>query len=488
VRTASGRGGRSSLAVRTALATTAAAVVACLVAGVVSYVLLQRAAQRQERVELGRIADIASQDGDFASLIRLATGPAGAVGGSPAQVRARLKAAEERIAAAQRTAILRGTHIALVGVLRNGTTVGQRAGLVPASAAAAVAVGRSVNIEITERGRPYFIQGRALPHRIGGVVFLEPVSDVASLTTPLLHGIEVALLVGLAVAALVGSLLARRLARPLADAAGAAHRLAAGEREVRLVPAGPAEVAEVAESLNTLAEALAASEGRQRQFLLSISHELRTPLTGIKGFAEALADGVTVGDAVPGAGAVVLDEAIRLERLVSDLLDLARLGAQDFRIDLAPVDLGDLIAQAAEVWQPRCAREGVPLGVESAGAPVVVTDAGRVRQIIDGLAENALRVVPAGTPLVFAVGSDDAGGWVEVRDGGPGLTEDDCAVAFERSALTDRYRGIRRVGTGVGLALVGALAARLGGRAVAGRAPEGGARFTVWLPAQGPTS
>jgi two-component system sensor histidine kinase BaeS len=130
----------------------------------------------------------------------------------------------------------------------------------------------------------------------------------------------------------------------------------------------------------------------------------------------------------------------------------------------------------------------VPLGVESAGAPVVVTDAGRVRQIIDGLAENALRVVPAGTPLVFAVGSDDAGGWVEVRDGGPGLTEDDCAVAFERSALTDRYRGIRRVGTGVGLALVGALAARLGGRAVAGRAPEGGARFTVWLPAQGPTS
>jgi two-component system OmpR family sensor kinase len=482
------QGGRSSLALRTALATTAAAVVACLVAGVVSYQLVQRAAQRQERVTLGRIADIASRDGDFASLIREAAGPSGAVGGSRSQVQARLRAARARIAADQRTALLRGTKISLVGVLPAGTLVGLRADLVPVSAAREVAAGRGVDLELTTHGQPYFVQGRALPGRLGGVVFLEPVSDTSSLTTPLLHGIEAALLVGLAVAALVGSLLARRLARPLAEAAGAAHRLAAGDREVRLRPEGPAEVAEVAESLNSLAEALATSEGRQRQFLLSISHELRTPLTGIKGFAEALADGVTVGDAVPGAGAVLLGEAERLEHLVSDLLDLARLGAEDFRIDLGPVSLGAVVAQAAKVWGPRCAREGVPLRVDVDGDPVVVTDGVRVRQIVDGLAENALRVVPAGAPLVFAVGGDETGGWVEVRDGGPGLTEDDCVVAFERSALTDRYRGIRRVGTGVGLALVGGLASRLGGSAEAGRAPEGGARFTVRLPAGGPAA
>ena len=78
--------------------------------------------------------------------------------------------------------------------------------------------------------------------------------------------------------------------------------------------------------------------GRQRTFLLSVSHELRTPLTAIEGFAEALADGVTTGADVPAAGAVVLAEAQRLERLVRDLLDLARLGAHDFHIDLAPVD------------------------------------------------------------------------------------------------------------------------------------------------------
>jgi two-component system, OmpR family, sensor kinase len=71
---------------------------------------------------------------------------------------------------------------------------------------------------------------------------------------------------------------------------------------------------------------------------------------------------------------------------------------------------------------------------------------------------------------------------IEVRDGGPGLTDDDLLVAFDRAALYERYRGVRKVGTGFGLALVAGLAARLGGTAVAGRAPEGGARFTVHLP------
>ncbi|MHB8451503.1 MAG: sensor histidine kinase [Mycobacteriales bacterium] len=220
--------------------------------------------------------------------------------------------------------------------------------------------------------------------------------------------------------------------------------------------------------------------------MLSISHELRTPLTGIRGFAEALADGVTTGTEVPAAGAVVLAEATRLERLVSDLLDLARLGAQDFRIDLAEVDLAEVVRQAGEVWAQRCAAEGVAFGLQVQGAPRVRTDATRVRQILDGLCENALRVVPTGAPVVVALRVEGTLAVLEVRDGGPGLTEDDRAVAFDRSVLYDRYRGIRRVGTGVGLALVAGLARRLGGTAEAGAAAEGGARFTIRLPLAGP--
>src|SRR5439155_3859091 len=113
---------------------------------------------------------------------------------------------------------------------------------------------------------------------------------------------------------------------------------------------------------------------------------------------------------------------------------------------------------------------------------------GRVRQVVDGLCENALRVVPPGAPLVLAVGAAPGCAVVEVRDGGPGFTDDDLAVAFERGALYQRYPGVRQVGSGLGLALAARLVRRLGGTIEAGHAAEGGARFTVGLPYQARTS
>jgi two-component system sensor histidine kinase BaeS len=261
--------------------------------------------------------------------------------------------------------------------------------------------------------------------------------------------------------------------------------MSTGARDVRLEPAGPDEIAEVAEALNALSGALAVSEGRQREFLLSVSHELRTPLTAVKGYAEALADGVVPATDIAQTGATMLAEAGRLDRLVADLLDLARIGAQDFRLDISEVDLSELVRQAGVVWAARCAPAGVQFAVETPDAPLVArTDATRVRQVIDGLAENALRVTPRGAPLVIGVRRESSGGnaVIEVRDGGPGLTLDDQGVAFDRSALYDRYRGERRVGTGIGLALVGALVGRLGGTADVTTAREGGAAFVIRLP------
>ena len=156
----------------------------------------------------------------------------------------------------------------------------------------------------------------------------------------------------------------------------------------------------------------------------------------------------------------MLDEAQRLERLVADLLDLARLDAHEFRMDLAPVDLAGVVAGAAEVWRHRCAAAGVdvPRRGDRGRRSWSCTDAQRLRQVLDGLLENALRVTPAGradragrhAPSPTA----GRGRVVEVRDGGPGLTDDDLAVAFERSVLYERYRGVRQVGTGLGLAIV----------------------------------
>lgn len=379
--------------------------------------------------------------------------------------------------------VLRASGITVVRVHADGSALGP-ATLDPADVAAA---GRGEQLSAVRRldGSRMFVEVQPVSGD-GGVLLLERASDAQVLTPAVVRRLLLALLLGLGAAALLGVVVARRLTRPLVRAAEGAHRLAAGERDVRLAEDGPAEVAELSGAMNRLTDALAGSESRQRDFLLSISHELRTPLTAIRGYAEALGDEVATGAGAVTAGRTIEAEAQRLERLVSDLLDLARLGAQDFRLEPSLIDLSEVVRAAAAVWSTRCAAEGVPFRADLPAQPLLLhTDAGRVRQVLDGLAENALRVTPTGRPITFSLYAGAGAAVLEVRDGGPGLTEDDIAVAFERSVLFNRYRGVRRVGTGLGLALVGGLVGRLGGRVGAGHAPEGGASFTVTLPLPG---
>ncbi|GHJ46543.1 two-component sensor histidine kinase [Catellatospora sp. TT07R-123] len=324
------------------------------------------------------------------------------------------------------------------------------------------------------------IEGRPLGDG-DGVVLARPAGT--GLARQVLRNLWLPLLAGLGAGVLAGVLLGRRLARPIRNAATAAARLSSGDRAVRLHAEPPLEVERLAQSINELAEALATSEGRQREFLLSISHELRTPLTTIRGYAEALSDGVVDADAAPGVGQTMLAEAERLDRLVADLLSLARLDAADFPIEPAQVELVSLVRSAERAFAPRVATAGVLLHADVPPHEVwSYTDPVRLRQIIDGLVENALRVVPQGRPIVLGVREQSGRAVVEVRDGGPGLSDDDLAVAFQRGALFQRYQGVRQTGTGLGLALVAGLARRLGGTIEAGHAAEGGARFTVYLP------
>src|SRR5207248_7793572 len=236
------------------------------------------------------------------------------------------------------------SHDIEVYLVRDGRLV--TAGKVPPRLVTALSNGQEIHDQTAViNGRLAMVEGRPLASG-SGVLLAEPaVTGLGSLG--LLRGFGGALLAGLAAGAVAGALLARRLARPIRHAAGAAVRLSAGDRSVRIRPEPPAEVEELAHALNGLAAALATSEGRQRDFLLSVSHELRTPLTTIKGYAEALADGVVEPEGVPRAGATVLTEAENLERLVGDLLALARLDAVDFPVNILAVDLVDVLSDAA---------------------------------------------------------------------------------------------------------------------------------------------
>ena len=353
---------------------------------------------------------------------------------------------------------------------------------VTADDVAAVTTGSGVQTQADTSAGPVLVVGRPFEPGIG-VILVQPSSVAGGTATEVIARLLLALVIGLAIAVAIALVAGAWLTTPLRRAADAALRLGRGERGIHVRPEGPAEVADMADALNRLASALAISEGRQREFLLSVSHELRTPITSVRGYAEALADGLVDGDEVARTGAVMAAETQRLDRLVSDLLDLARLRADDFVIECVDVDLGDMLADAAQVWTDRCQRAEIALTAELPAEPVIVrADPLRLRQVIDNLAENALRVVPAGGVIVMTGRPEGDWGVVEVRDSGPGLAPEDRDVAFEPGILHERYRGLRPVGTGLGLALVGRLASGMAGWARAGSAPEGGAAFSVGVP------
>ena len=452
-----------SLRARATLVTIAVAVIAVIVTGLISLQLVRSSVNQDARDQLSAQADILARMPQLATAGELAEKASLALG---------------------------GTQVALVQP--DGTAEGDAADYIDAAILRKLAAGDTVST--VRRGDSSMVLIEARPIAGGGAVVLAlPLASIDRALGQATGRILVALGIGLAVAIIGGWLLASWLSRPLTNAAAAARRLAAGERGVRMPDSPTSEMADVTDALGALDSALAASESRQREFLLSISHELRTPLTAVRGYAEAMADGLIGPDDVTSVGGTLVAETERLDQFVGDLLELARLEADDFSITVSTVELEPLLAEVAAAWAGRAAVLGVGISAGSitgggstggcgstTGGPVstssttgtVETDPRRLRQVIDGLVENALR---AGGSVQLR-GSD---GVVEVLDDGPGLEEDDLSTAFERGALLARYRDIRPVGTGLGLSIAARLVDRLGGTISVANRPEGGAVFRV---------
>jgi two-component system sensor histidine kinase BaeS len=286
----------------------------------------------------------------------------------------------------------------------------------------------------------------------------------------------------LVIAVVVANRLSATLTGPIARAQEASHRLAAGDLAARVPEPPPSardEVADLSRSINAMAAALERSRGLDQQFLLSVSHDLRTPLTSIRGYAEALADGTT-GDAAR-AGAVILSESRRLDRLVRDLLELGRLDAGAFSLEPAAVELDELVSACVEGFGPEA--QAAEVTVELAVAPVVVTgDADRLAQVVANLLDNALRY--ARSTVAVSVWADPAHGraMVSIDDDGPGIAPEDRPHVFERLYVSRQAPVRREVGSGLGLAIVRELVVAMDGTVGVDAAPSGGARLWFSLP------
>jgi two-component system sensor histidine kinase BaeS len=308
----------------------------------------------------------------------------------------------------------------------------------------------------------------------GYLVLLRPQSTAGSLLSPYVLALLIAAAAGGLLAALAAFLLARRISRPVDRIAAAARSLTQGTHPEPVPVEGAAEIATLAVAFNDLAAQLRQAQQAERNFLLSVSHELKTPLTAIRGYAEAVEDGAVEPR---DAAATVAAEARRLERLVHDLLDLARMNRTDFNVHNAEIDLAEVAEDAVRRYGKQAHSFGVGLWAVTESPAPAIADADRVLQVVSNLVENALRLTPPGGEVRVVA----APGLLRVEDTGPGLAEADTERAFERFYLHERYGLERRVGTGLGLAIVKELTLAMGGSVDVESSPGRLTVFTVRL-------
>jgi signal transduction histidine kinase len=290
------------------------------------------------------------------------------------------------------------------------------------------------------------------PDQFEAIVLAGPFRDTAKRA---MGWLALGSLAALLLAVFAAYALARNLSAPLLAATAAYRRIAGGDLNVRVGDDRVAnighsdEVDELLGALDTMAESLQRARDQERQFLLSVSHDLRTPLTSIRGYAEALADGAVTDPS--RSAAVIVSEARRLERLVKDLLDLAKLESNQFTLSPVNTDLTDLVTDVADGFLPAAAHAALTLKLAADEAIEASVDADRLAQVIANLIENALKF--ARTEVTVGVHTSASHILIFVGDDGPGIDERDLPHVFERTFTSDR-KPTRMIGSGLGLAIV----------------------------------
>jgi two-component system OmpR family sensor kinase len=317
---------------------------------------------------------------------------------------------------------------------------------------------------------------------LGAIVVAKPTAQLRSRLITLIERLAIAFGGGVIIAGLLGVYLTRRITRPLLALSEAADEVAGGNYGVEVPePRGSDEISHLSARFKDMAVKLAESEQLSRNFLMSVSHELRTPLTAIRGHVAALREGVIDDAEMQEASlGVIGEEAMRLERLVGDVLDLAKLDANRFTVLQEEVDMKALVERAYAAFAEVARRRAMDYRLDIRAQPVIVTDGDRVLQIISNVLSNAFRWTPEGGRVEVSLSEDNGTVAVVVSDSGPGITPELRERIFR--PFWSRDGG----GTGLGLAIARELAVALGGGIDVRSEPGLGSKFELVLPAQRP--
>jgi signal transduction histidine kinase len=326
---------------------------------------------------------------------------------------------------------------------------------------------------------PLAVNGRTF----GVLVIAKRQTELTDTWETLMKFFGVSILGGLLVAGLLGWYASRRITKPVLGLTKAADQIALGRYDVPVPEVrGGGEISDLADRFREMAARLGEAEERERNFLMTVSHELRTPLTAIRGHVAAMQEGLTTDpDDERASLDVIADATARLERLVGDVLDLAKLDAHRFTVLHEEVDMARLLDEAYATFGEEARRRSIEYSCDIDAHPVIVTDGDRVLQIISNLLTNAFRWTPDGGRVELGLSQTNGAVSVVVGDNGPGIKAEERERIFR--PFFSRDNAGDGSGTGLGLAIARELAQALGGRIEVDTKPGEGSRFKLSLPA-----
>jgi signal transduction histidine kinase len=343
--------------------------------------------------------------------------------------------------------------------------------------------------EIQARVNVQLPSGRQTTYR---VVISEPYSTreetVSRISDALLGAGFLALLVSL----VTGVIAARGITGPIGHLRRVAARVAQGQLDERALPSGVVEVDELGQQFNVMADRLSgtlrmleADRDRLREFVADVSHELRTPIAALKMYTELQRD----GDVDEATRREFLERSVeqiaRLEWLSTNLLDLSRIDAGIFPLDMGDGDLRDPVQAVVQALSEVAVDRGVSLDSTVPGEPVELRfDRERIVQLMTNLIGNALKFTPRGGAVSVVLENGEGGAEIEVRDTGPGIPAEELPHIFDRFYRGTNTGDARASGSGLGLAIVRSIVEMHAGEIEVASVVDEGTIFRIRLPAQ----
>ncbi|WP_407271000.1 sensor histidine kinase [Radiobacillus sp. PE A8.2] len=319
--------------------------------------------------------------------------------------------------------------------------------------------------------------------QLKAVIFLYmPLADIYEPFQSIRDVLVVTLVIVFILIMVIGLQMINHIIKPLKKMEDIAGKMSQGDfsRRIKIMKAD--EIGNLAHSFNVLAASLEEVDKKRREFLQNVSHELRTPLSYIKGYTEAINDGLVSKEDTDKYITIIQNEVERLTRIVNDLLDLAQLEDDSYPIRREPLPFAQLILDVVERFQFLANQKNIEIILDVDEDIIVNGDADRLEQVVSNVIDNALRYTSAGEELKLCLEQEGLYAKLFIKDTGPGIPEEALPYVFERFYRVNKSRTRKEGGTGIGLSIVYQIVKRHDGDLRIESVNNNGTTVTIMLP------